>query len=95
MTSDAMPSSIAPVDEDDALFEQPRVDVVRALTARALLDDHRNQVTQDGTSLRETAGRYATFWLQRDALGSLDQRSIVLVRTIPSTSAPTFGPAVR
>ena len=33
------------VDEDDAFFEEPRVDVVRALSARALLDDHRYQMS--------------------------------------------------
>src|SRR5918911_3125942 len=30
-------------EEDDALVEQPRVDVERALAARVLLDDHRDQ----------------------------------------------------
>ena len=30
-------------EEDDALVEQPRVDVVLALAARGALDDHRDQ----------------------------------------------------
>jgi hypothetical protein len=31
--------------EDDSVFEQPRIDVVRTLSARALLDHHWNQMT--------------------------------------------------
>ena len=32
-----------PAEEHDAVVEQPRVDVERALAARGLLDDHRNE----------------------------------------------------
>jgi hypothetical protein len=33
-------------EEDDAVIEQARVDVERALSASGLLDDHRNQCHQ-------------------------------------------------
>ena len=39
----AISSLISPLDEHDALAQQPRVDVERALAARVLLDDHRDQ----------------------------------------------------
>ena len=40
----AMPSSIGAGDEDDALLEQPRKDVVGALAAVGLLDHHGDEV---------------------------------------------------
>ena len=42
-TSVDMPSSIRPGDEDDALLQQARIDVVGALAAVGLLDHHRDE----------------------------------------------------
>ena len=37
-----------PGDEDDALLQQPRIDVVGALAAVGLLDDHRHEQVHIG-----------------------------------------------
>jgi hypothetical protein len=52
-------------DEDDPLLEQPRIDVEGPLAARALFDDHGNEVTHPTSLLRfRGAAGSAVYWLR-------------------------------